>query len=66
MLSKFKIERKECVETESWVKLLYSSDAIDEKLSKNSEIFISEYGALFSLKDESLEKWIFVSVNKLY
>ena len=56
MLSKFKIERKECVETECWVKLLYSSDAIDEKLSKNSEIFISEYGALFSLKDESLEK----------
>ena len=30
MLSKFKISRKECVETESWLKLLYSSEAIDE------------------------------------
>lgn len=30
MLSKFKIARKECVETESWLRLLYSSNAIDE------------------------------------
>ena len=30
MLSKFKIARKECVETESWLKLLYSSNSIDE------------------------------------
>lgn len=30
MLSKFKIARKECVETESWLKLLYASDYIDE------------------------------------
>lgn len=30
MLSKFKIARKECVETESWLKLLYSANAIDE------------------------------------
>ena len=30
MLSKFKIARKECVETESWLKLLYSNNAIDE------------------------------------
>lgn len=34
MLSKFKIARKECMETESWLKLLYSSDAIDEKTFK--------------------------------
>ena len=31
MLSKFKIARKECVETESWLKLLFSSGSIDEK-----------------------------------
>ena len=31
MLSKFKIARKECVETESWLKLLYSSNTIDEE-----------------------------------
>ena len=29
MLSKFKIARKECLETESWLKLLYASNAID-------------------------------------
>lgn len=34
MLSKFKIARKECVETESWLKLLYSSTAIDEDTFK--------------------------------
>ena len=30
MLSKFKIARKECVETESWLKLLFATDTIDE------------------------------------
>ena len=34
MLSKFKIARKECVETESWLKLLYLSEAIDETTFK--------------------------------
>ena len=34
MLSKFKIARKECVETESWLKLLHSSDVIDENTFK--------------------------------
>ena len=28
MLSKFKIARKECVETESWLKLLFSNNSI--------------------------------------
>lgn len=30
MLSKFKIARKECAETESWLKLLYANNYIDE------------------------------------
>jgi four helix bundle protein len=30
MLSKFKIARKECVETESWLKLLFETNSIDE------------------------------------
>lgn len=30
MLSKFKIARKECIETESWLKLLSSANAIDD------------------------------------
>ena len=34
MLSKFKIARKECVETESWLKLLFSNNSIDEKTFK--------------------------------
>ena len=34
MLSKFKIARKECVETESWLKLLYSNNSINEDAFK--------------------------------
>ena len=34
MLSKFKIARKECVETESWLKLLYNTRVIDEATFK--------------------------------
>ena len=34
MLSKFKIARKECVETESWLKLLYSNNSVDEETFK--------------------------------
>ena len=35
MLSKFKIARKECAETESWLKLLLNTGAIDEMTFKN-------------------------------
>ena len=34
MLSKFKIARKECVETESWLKLLFNSGELDEETYK--------------------------------
>ena len=34
MLSKFKIARKECLETESWLKLLYSSNLISDETFK--------------------------------
>lgn len=34
MLSKFKIARKECVETESWLKLLYSTNIINKDVYK--------------------------------
>ena len=36
MLSKFKIVRKECVETESWLKLLFSNNSIDEETFKKN------------------------------
>ena len=34
MLSKFEIARKECIETESWLKLIYSSGSINEESFK--------------------------------
>ena len=34
MLSKFKIARKECMETESWLKLIFSVESIDEDTFK--------------------------------
>ena len=34
MLSKFKIARKECNETEGWLKLLFSTNVIDENVFK--------------------------------
>lgn len=34
MLSKFKIARKECIETESWLKLLFANQGIDEPTYK--------------------------------
>jgi four helix bundle protein len=35
MLSKFKIARKECAETESWLKLLLSTKSITEETFNN-------------------------------
>ena len=35
MLSKFKIARKECAETESWLKLLLETNVIPENVFKN-------------------------------
>ena len=34
MLSKFEIARKECMETESWLKFIFSSGSIDEETFK--------------------------------
>ena len=34
MLSKFEIARKECMETESWLKLIFASGSIDEETFK--------------------------------
>ena len=35
MLAKLKIARKECIETESWLKLLFSSNYISETIFKH-------------------------------
>ena len=34
MLSKLKIARKECIETESWLKIMFASELIDEPTFK--------------------------------
>ena len=43
MLSKFEIARKECAETESWLKLIFSSGAIDEE-AEQADFVISVGG----------------------
>ena len=43
MLSKFKIARKECVETEGWLKLLFSSSSIGEDTFKKHRNSAAEY-----------------------
>ena len=44
MLSKFKIARKECVETESWLKLLNANGSIDEETFKKFRNLCGEAG----------------------
>ena len=43
MLSKLKIARKECFETESWLKLLYSTGHITKKCLRKNAICVEEY-----------------------
>ena len=43
MLSKFEIARKECIETESWLKLIFRQNALTKKPLRNIEISAAEY-----------------------
>ena len=58
MLSKFKIARKECVETESWLKLLYESGAIDECTYKNHRNLCGRIQRMLSASCVTIEKKI--------
>ena len=58
MLSKFKIARKECAETESWLKLLFSSDYIDEPTYKTHRNLCGRIQRLLTASCISLEKQI--------
>ena len=43
MLSKFKIARKECVETESWLKLIFFQVILTNQSLKNNATSVVEY-----------------------
>ena len=58
MLSKFKIARKECVETESWLKLLYLSEAIDETTFKKYRNLCGRIQRMLTSSCISIEKKI--------
>ena len=58
MLSKFKIARKECVETESWLKLLYSNDSIDEETFKKHRNLCGRIQRMLTASCITIEKKI--------
>ena len=58
MLSKFKIARKECVETESWLKLLYSNNSIDEETFKKHRNLCGRIQRMLTVSCITIEKKI--------
>ena len=58
MLSKFKIARKECVETESWLKLLYSNNSIDEVVFKKHRNLCGRIQRILTYSCITIEKKI--------
>lgn len=58
MLSKFKIARKECVETESWLKLLYNTNEIDEHTFKELRNLAGRIRRLLTASCLTIEKKI--------
>lgn len=58
MLSKFKIARKECVETESWLKLLYANNYIDEACFRKYRNLCGRIQRLLTASCTTIEKKI--------
>jgi len=56
MHSKFEIARKECAETESWLKLIYSSDAINEATFKELRNLCGRIRRLLTTSCITIEK----------
>ncbi len=56
MLSKFKIARKECIETESWLKLLFNTTAIDEETFKALRNLCGRIQRMLTASCRTLEK----------
>ena len=63
MLSKFKIARKECVETESWLKFLFSSGSIDEETFKKYRNLCGRIQRMLTLSCITIEKRITTKEN---
>ena len=58
MLSKFKIARKECVETESWLKLLFSNNSIYELTFKKHRNLCGRIQRMLTASCITIEKKI--------
>ena len=58
MLSKFKIARKECVETESWLKLLKENGSIDEETFKKNRNICGRIQRMLTASCITIEKKI--------
>ena len=58
MLSKFEIARKECFETESWLKLLFSTGYISETIFKNHRNLCGRIRRLLTTSCITIEKKI--------
>ncbi len=58
MLSKFKIARKECVESESWLKLLWNTGLIDEDTFKTYRNLCGRIERLLTSSCPTIEKKI--------
>ena len=56
MLFKFKIARKECVETEGWLKLLFNTQAIDEQTFKSLRNLAGRVERLITASCLTIEK----------
>lgn len=64
MLSKFKIARKECVETESWLKLLFLTNVIDEITFKKYRNLCGRIQRMLTSSCITIEKKILVSPER--
>ncbi len=58
MLSKFKIARKECVETESWLKILFSNNTINEPTFKEYRNLCGRIQRMLTASCMTIEKKI--------
>ncbi len=63
MLSKFKIARKECFETESWLKLLFSSKVIDEEIFRKYRNLCGRIRRMLTSSCITIEKKIAAKEN---
>ena len=68
MLSKLKIARKECLETESWLKLLFSTGQINEEIFKEKRNLCGRIRRLLTAScitiEKKIEKYLQLAVGR--